>query len=63
MYAGIKKPNNLCVILDNNKYQNEVSVIDTLGDNRFKDKLNSLDGISFLLMGTIRGNFKCSQYF
>tara|TARA_B110000971_G_C19974036_1_gene484069 strand:+ start:496 stop:1326 length:831 start_codon:yes stop_codon:yes gene_type:complete len=41
MYAGVKKVKNLCVLLDNNKFQNEVSVVDTLGKITFKDKLKS----------------------
>ena len=68
MYAGIKKLNNLCVILDNNKYQNEVSVIDTLGDIRFKDKLNSfgwnfisIDGHSLEEILNALNTFKLSE--
>lgn len=41
MYAGVKKIKNLCVLLDNNKFQNEVSVAETLGKITFKDKLKS----------------------
>ena len=39
MYAGVK--NKPCVLLDNNKFQNEVSVAETLGKITFKDKLKS----------------------
>ena len=41
LYAGVKKLGNLCVILDNNKFQNEKSVVETLGDIVFEDKLKS----------------------
>ena len=36
-----KKLKNLCVLLDNSKFQNEVSVAQTLGDIAYKDKLES----------------------
>ncbi len=43
MYAGVKKLKNLCIVLDNNKFQNEVSVIETLGEITYKDKLKSFN--------------------
>ena len=41
LYAGSKKINNLCVIVDSNKYQNEFSVEKTLGINDVKKKWES----------------------
>ena len=41
LFAGVKKIKNLCVIVDNNKFQNEVSVNETLGDISLEDKIKS----------------------
>lgn len=41
LYAGVKKIENLCVIVDNNKYQNEKSVLETLGDISLEEKIKS----------------------
>lgn len=41
LYAGAKKLNNLCVLLDNNKFQNEKTVLETLGEISFAEKLRS----------------------
>ena len=41
LYAGSKKLNNLCAIIDSNKFQNEFSVKDTLEINDIKRKWES----------------------
>lgn len=68
MYAGVKKVKNLCVLLDNNKFQNEVSVRETLGDITFKDKLQSfgwnyisVDGHSLEEVLNSLSSFKSSE--
>ena len=68
MYAGVKKVKNLCVFLDNNKFQNEVAVSETLGKITFKDKLKSfgwnyisIDGHSLEEILSSLSNFKSSN--
>ncbi|MBO98504.1 MAG: transketolase [Flavobacteriales bacterium] len=41
LFAGVKRIQNLCVIVDNNKFQNEKSVQDTLGNISLESKLKS----------------------
>ena len=41
LFAGVKKINNICVIVDNNKFQNETSVSETLGDISLEMKIKS----------------------
>ena len=41
LFAGVKKIKNLCVIVDNNKFQNETSVNETLGDIPLEMKIKS----------------------
>ena len=41
LYAGVKKIKNLCLIIDNNKFQNEVSVEETMGNINFEKKMKS----------------------
>ena len=43
MYAGCKKLDNLYLIIDNNSFQNETSVIETIGDISFEDKAKSFN--------------------
>tara|TARA_B100001248_G_scaffold262699_1_gene261100 strand:+ start:6340 stop:7155 length:816 start_codon:yes stop_codon:yes gene_type:complete len=43
LYAGVKKIDNLYVILDNNKYQNEKSVSETVGEISFENKIKSFN--------------------
>ena len=68
MYAGVKKIKNLCVLLDNNKFQNEVSVAETLGKITFEEKLKSfgwnyisVDGHSLEEILNALANFKSSD--
>ena len=68
MYAGVKKIKNLCVLLDNNKFQNEVSILETLGEITFKDKLKafgwnyiSVDGHSLEELLNSLDEFKSSE--
>ena len=39
MFIGAKKINNLITIIDNNKYQNELSVKETLSLGNLKKKM------------------------
>lgn len=41
LFAGVKKIKNLCVIVDNNKFQNETSVIETLGEISLEMKIKA----------------------
>ena len=43
MFAGARKLNNLCAIIDGNKFQNEYSVKDTLNISNMKNKWQSFD--------------------
>ena len=68
LYAGVKKINNLCVLLDNNKFQNEKSVLETLGEISFEKKLDSfgwnyigIDGHSLEEILNAIENFKMSD--
>ena len=67
LYAGVKKLKNLCVLLDNNKFQNEKSVHETLGEITFEEKLKSfgwnyisVDGHSLEEILNALDNFKSS---
>lgn len=41
LFAGVKRIKNLCVIVDNNKFQNETSVSETLGEISLETKIKS----------------------
>jgi transketolase len=41
LFAGVKKIKNLCVIVDNNKFQNEKSVEETLGEIHLEKKVKA----------------------
>ena len=67
MFAGVKKIKNICLIIDNNKFQNEKSVKDTLGEISYKEKLKafnwnyiSVDGHSIGEILNAIENFKLS---
>ena len=68
LYAGVKKIENLCLIIDNNKFQNEVSVKDTMGNIEFKQKILSfgwnylsIDGHSVEEITNALNSFQNSQ--
>ena len=77
MYAGVNKLNNLCVILDNNKMQNETYTKQTLDVmpliekwRAFNWRVLEIDGHSYLdinkafkkFYAEIKSNFNNSQY-
>lgn len=69
MYAGIKRINNLCVVLDNNKFQNETTVLNTLGDLQYESKIKSfgwnyisVDGHSMEEIKAAIVDFKSSDF-
>ncbi len=69
LFAGVKRIRNLCVIVDNNKFQNEKSVQDTLGDISLESKLKSfgwdyisVDGHSLKELAEAFEYFKSSHF-
>lgn len=69
MFIGAKKINNLITIIDNNKYQNELSVKETLPLGNLKKKWESfgfiveeVDGHSFLQIDKILKKYSLKKY-
>ena len=69
MYIGAKKISNLITIVDNNKFQNELSVKDTLPLGNLKKKWESfgfkveeISGHSFKQIDRVISNFNSKKY-